>query len=404
MKRASAMSTSEPNNSAPPSPDDPGVAGDVLSPTSLLAPRCTLLVQGLIGSFNSQVHSEQPHVQGAPPACVRPANTTETKGCGDFVPLANAGINTTSITTVPRQRNNLDSFIIEVSPLVDVGALRQTALFRADTLFRLLAKVKDITYLTWVLIRLAEIAYGARDFVTLDELSQVMLAIPRKSAQDAARYYAAVIAKRVGQLDHAIELLSTLNQPRAIQTLATVCENRGEWGEAIRLHVEAMRVGQAIDTLAVINAQLQLSAFKSLDGDHQASLEDLQRLHPFVALATPQHPHLWPLFHNDLAFELLQLGRIEEARAASAVAVASPIAHAYPEWQETAAEITERQSSRAIITVAIPLEAPDESEERPRTLIPSEPLTPARLPVAPPPPTTARLLTCAPIRAPTFRL
>jgi len=50
---------------------------------------------------------------------------------------------------------------------------------------------------------------------------------------------------------------------------------------------------------------------------------------------------------NNVAVDLAELGRIEEARRFAAFAVSSPYARAYPEWLETAQEIKQaREASR----------------------------------------------------------
>jgi len=408
------MSMSEPNNSAPPSPDDSGVVANVLSLTSLLGSRLTLLVQAPGVSPGSQMQPEQPHVHAAPPIVERPASATELNGWGEWERVANAGNNTISITTAQRHRDDLDS-LIETSPLVNVGALRQKALFRADTLFRLLAKIKDITHLTRALIRFAEIAYGRRELQMLAYISAVLCTLPGGEAQAAGLYYQAVILRREGnngESRHLLEHLSTNTSPsiraRALQTLGTVCERERQWSEAARLYTESLRAARDVDGFTLFTSIGQLSVLKSMAGDHHAALHDLEALWPLARIVARQHPHLYYQLHNEIAFELLQIGRIEEAHAASAVAMASPIARAYPEWQETAEEIAAQQPTRTIVAVAIPQTETDAPEERPPLII-RHPIiiqhriaSPLRLPLAPPSPIPARLLTCAPIHGPPF--
>jgi tetratricopeptide (TPR) repeat protein len=195
------------------------------------------------------------------------------------------------------------------------------------------------------LIRVAELAYGARDIDALNEVSEVLTGLPLQSARDAGLYYLALIAKRQGELERSRGLLDPLTtssspiiQARAIQSLATVYECEGNMGEAVRLHVETLRVARHVDPFSVFGALAQLSALKSTEGDHTAALSDLNRALPIVRAAAKQHPYLWPLYHNELAVELGALEKIEEARAHSRIAVASPFAPAYQEWHETAEE------------------------------------------------------------------
>ena len=132
--------------------------------------------------------------------------------------------------------------------------------------------------------------------------------------------------------------------------IAALC---GEFdlSQAARLHVEAMKASRQVDPFTFAGAAMQLATIQAIEGDHAGSLHRFQSIGPMVRAVARLQPYLWPLYCNALAVELSELGRIDEARAASAVAVASPIANAYPEWQETAAEL--RQTETAHVSVVI---------------------------------------------------
>jgi hypothetical protein len=202
------------------------------------------------------------------------------------------------------------------------------------------------------LLRLAEIAHGARDTAALREISLALQAIPLESAQRAAAYYGALVMKRAGLLDTAAAMLEPLDVPRAGQTLATIRELQGQWSEATRLHAEAMRRAKGVDALAVVNARIQLATLKSIAGDHHAALADLESLWPMVRTLARRWPHLFYQLHNEIAVELAAVGQLDGARRACAVALSAPIAHAYPEWHETADEL--RELERAAIAVIVP--------------------------------------------------
>ncbi|MEN3332265.1 MAG: hypothetical protein V7641_1630 [Blastocatellia bacterium] len=393
------MSTSEPNNSAPPSPDDSGVVGKVLSLASLLGSRCTLLVQTPLVSPGSQMQPEQPHMHASPPIVVCPARATEAKGGDELVLLVNAGSSTTSTMTVQRYTDNLENFILS-PPQENLNVAHLARFYPAQALLRVLANVRNVEDQTRTLIRLAELAYGARNYNALRELSAALACLPSQPAQDAARYYAALCLRRAKQYDKAVTLLANLQQPRAVQTLATVYEAKGEWHEAARRYVEVMRRAKDADVFAFVCATMQLATIRAIDGDHAEALAEFQSLWPMVRVVAKTQSHVYPAWCNALAVELAAIGRVEDARAASAVAVASPIARAYPEWQETAEEIAAQRSTRTIVTVALPQTETDASEERPSLLIQHRLSSPVRLPLAPPSLTPARLLTCAPIHGP----
>src|SRR5690349_8171294 len=158
------MSMSEPNKNAPPSPDDLG-AGDVSLPGSVPGSRLTLLPQAVRVSPGSQMHAVQPHVHAYPPTCVWPASATELNGPNELVLLANAGDSTTSITTAQKYADTFESFILW-PPEKGSGATRRVGLNRA-ILLNVFRAAKDNEAQSRALLRLAEVAYGARHYAAL---------------------------------------------------------------------------------------------------------------------------------------------------------------------------------------------------------------------------------------------
>src|ERR1051325_10377442 len=185
------------------------------------------------------------------------------------------------------------------------------------------------------LLRLSEIAHGARDTHAPREISLALEAIPFAPAQRAATYYGALVMKRAGLLDTAAAMLETLDATRAVQTLATVRELQGQWSEATYLHAEAMRRARGVDGLTTLNARAQLAIIRSQAGDHHGALADLQELWPLVRVVAKAHPHLYPQWCNALALEMAAVGNLDDARAAITAALASPIATRFPEYQAT---------------------------------------------------------------------
>ena len=213
------------------------------------------------------------------------------------------------------------------------------------------------------LIRLAELAYGQRDYEGLRAITEALQAIPYAAAQRAGMYYQAVLLKRVGDLDRAAELLATINAPRALHTLATIYECKGEWAEATRLHVESIRAARDVDLFTLASAGLQLATVRAIEGDHAASLQAFHALWPVLRVAAQFHPHLFTFWHNAVAVELSELGRFHEARRAIAIAQASPLAHRYPEIAETAREIAQAQPTRVAGVVVEPQQEDAETTE-----------------------------------------
>jgi tetratricopeptide (TPR) repeat protein len=203
------------------------------------------------------------------------------------------------------------------------------------------------------LIRLADIAYGQRNIQALESLSIELCGLSSDSARDAGMYYAAIAAKRNGQFDFARSILESLiDSPtfgaRATQTLGALYYDSGNAHQAMPLFAEAAR---SSDLFAKFGALIQSSAIKSQAGQHEQALNDLENLWPIVRVASVTHPHLFYTYHNELAYELAQMGRLQEAAKHSSVACASPVASAYIEWQETREEIREEISARESATV-----------------------------------------------------
>ena len=200
------------------------------------------------------------------------------------------------------------------------------------------------------LIRVAEHSFALRDITKLQEASRALAKLPLTEAKQIGRYYQALALSRVGQSVEALTLLETAvdNAPlvyraRAIQTLGSIYHGQGRYDEALHLYPEAMRAASSEnsrDTLTALLVNLEISCIKSECGEHHAALTDLERICPLVRIVGRENPLYFYFYHNELAVEFAQLGRLDEAKAASAIALASPFASAYPEWSATRDEIS----------------------------------------------------------------
>ena len=213
------------------------------------------------------------------------------------------------------------------------------------------------------LIRLAELAYGVRDYDRLKAITDALLSVPFAAAQRAGTYYQAVTLKRAGELGKAADLLAALHAPRALLTLGTIEESRGNFAEATRYHVEAMRASRSRDAFTFAGAAMQLATLQAIEGDHAGSLHAFQSIGPLVRAVAITSPYLYPAWCNALAVELAEVGRGNEARAVIAVALASPIAERYPEIAETAREIAQAQPTRVAVVVVEPQQEDAETTE-----------------------------------------
>jgi tetratricopeptide (TPR) repeat protein len=217
--------------------------------------------------------------------------------------------------------------------------------------------------LTNALIRFAEQAFTQRDLNVLEEASRILMNLPVDAARQIGIYYHALAINRRGQRDEAEGLLETVadNAPityraRAIQTLGAGQHYKGQLDEALRFQLEALRVvsdktAQGLQTTLL--AHLEISHVKSDTGDHKGALAILDSVSPLVEIVSRQNPLYFYFYHNELAVEFGELGRITEAQRASEVALASPYAPAYPNWAETRKELEAKRMSATPSIVAI---------------------------------------------------
>jgi tetratricopeptide (TPR) repeat protein len=217
--------------------------------------------------------------------------------------------------------------------------------------------------LTNELVRFAEQALVMRDVDTLDEVSHILMNLPVYAARQIGRYYYSLAIYRMGQRDAADALLEKIAnegpisyQARAIQALGAHHHANGQLDEALRFQLEALRAASdpsARDLQTTLFARWEISIIKSLDGDHKGALSDLKSLSPLVSLLAKQKPFYLYAFHVDLAVDLGEMGRIDEAEATLEGALASPYAPAHPNWAETRQELEEKRTSATPSVVAI---------------------------------------------------
>jgi tetratricopeptide (TPR) repeat protein len=214
------------------------------------------------------------------------------------------------------------------------------------------------------LTKLAEHAYYFRDMKTVQQASLVLMTLPLDSARQVGQYYQALALKRGGEKAKAKALLEPIaeNAPveyraRAIQTLGTIYHEQGDLDDALTLYLESARAvlhKGARAPVANLIAHSQVSFIKSDVGDHGGALTHLQSLSTLAESAARQSPFYLYAYHNALAVEFSALGRLAEAEAACAFALASPFAHAYPEWSATRHEIAAKRQAASPSIVAVP--------------------------------------------------
>jgi tetratricopeptide (TPR) repeat protein len=213
------------------------------------------------------------------------------------------------------------------------------------------------------LVRLAEHFFGMRDIDSLQEVSLVLLNLPTAEARKIGQYYQALAVRRSGKIDESLPLFEAVadNAPlayraRALQTLGAIYHAKGQLDETLRLYPEARRAASSEngrDLLTTLLVSMDIAGIKSEMGDHRGALADYENLSPLVQIVARQNPLYFYFYHNELAVEFAELGRITEAEAACAIALASPFATAYPEWRATPDEIAAKRLSATLSVVAV---------------------------------------------------
>jgi len=205
-------------------------------------------------------------------------------------------------------------------------------------------------------ISLAQQSYIERNLDSMEEASRVLMNLPLSEANQVGIYYHAISNYRKGhkgeaeaQIIKVADNASLAYKARAILTLGEFQRMERKFNEALELHLEAVRTAaneNEQNLLTGLMANLNISYTFSDIGDHQGALTKLESLWPLVRFVAKKYPFYFYTYHNDLAVELAEVGRFDEAQAASNIALASPFAPAYPEWFETREEIAQKRDSR----------------------------------------------------------
>ncbi|HEX5736024.1 MAG TPA: hypothetical protein VF131_24570 [Blastocatellia bacterium] len=210
------------------------------------------------------------------------------------------------------------------------------------------------------LTALAQHAYTLRRMDNVEQASQILLNLPIPAYQNIGSYYYALAIKRHGQIAQAETLLEqvAVDAPlryrgQALLSLGTFALVSGSLESALRFYTEALRVATTKDLLVAAQTLKMVAVVKGMEGDHQGAVADLERLLPATRAVSVYRPQFLYDYLNSLAFELCEVGRLDEAQRISRIVLASPYISAYPEHRETSDEIAARgyRMSRSVVAV-----------------------------------------------------
>jgi hypothetical protein len=213
-----------------------------------------------------------------------------------------------------------------------------------------------------VIAAAAEFAYARQDLPAVKEASDLLIASPLPQAQCAGLWYLAFVKNREGHIDEAARILDALiSDPgatprfraRAFQALGVIHQAAGDLDLARQLYCESAQYtsrASPADAYLLADSIILHSYAHGAGGDNRRALKQLLGIERLIEVI--HNPLLTATYCNNVASELVELGRVSEAAPYSRVSSASWVAYAYPEFRRTAQEVERRTASRNAVAVA----------------------------------------------------
>lgn len=223
------------------------------------------------------------------------------------------------------------------------------------------------------LVSAADHAHSMRRLDVVGRVGRLLLSLPlSRRLEPVGDYYLALSINRGGHGDtvragrlfeKAADSASLHYRARAMLALGSNYFVAGEHKTALSFYSEVMRIagrGSGFDPVTLYRAVRTTAVIRGMDGDHRGSVSDLERIFPLARIASSVLPFAYYDYMNALAVELGELGSLERARHTSAMALKFPAIGAFPEWQETFADIEAKQASasRSVVPVRQHIEEP----------------------------------------------
>jgi AraC-like DNA-binding protein len=208
------------------------------------------------------------------------------------------------------------------------------------------------------LILLGEHAHSLRQFGKVNEIGLFLSILPIKRYQAIGYYFLAVAANSVGNGDQekAQELFERVvdtapdsYKAKSILSLGALAGNKGDIDSALYFYRGAVK-SEGLG-LSGLQAMRGIAILKAAEGYHESAIADLEKILPAFRFTSP---NVYLNCLNSYAVELSEVGRSHEAERVSSLVVASPLAHCYPEWQETLSEIGSKRGRRSTVAISRP--------------------------------------------------
>jgi hypothetical protein len=143
---------------------------------------------------------------------------------------------------------------------------------------------------------------------------------------------------------------------RTLMALAAVAHDSKE-ESSLPYYLEAGSIAaqDLCDPYTVVQAGRMIAINKSINGDHQGAVNDLEKLTPIANTISKLSPFLLCEYLNSLAVEKGEIGHYSEGLEIARFLMASPYSAACPEYRETHDEIVTKagHASRSIVALNV---------------------------------------------------
>ncbi|MFP5265572.1 MAG: hypothetical protein ACLGJB_27095 [Blastocatellia bacterium] len=214
-----------------------------------------------------------------------------------------------------------------------------------------------------------KVAHAFRQVEPVRELARLLINFPIREYRIIAQYYLVWCDCRESKFNNAA-LETIIEQTQTYKTKALSSRGTFEWYKgnneaAFYFYTEALKASPTVSEY--VDLSRAIAVLKSQEGFHARSIQEMENLIPLIRHAEPLARYE---FLNSYAVELGEVGRKEEARNVSRIVLASPFALAYPEWQDTHADLNLKQKSRSSVTITrqgkLPKQQPRPKQSKPK--------------------------------------
>jgi hypothetical protein len=198
------------------------------------------------------------------------------------------------------------------------------------------------------LVQVWRFAQSIRDFESMEKAARLM--------NDRLGPYFFAISDGDWKQPKGIEVerLPDAYKARAILSLGLMSRHSNEILEASKRIVEAHRLAiKTGDLLTAYQAQKEQAILQSIQGNNKGALGLLRNAQQLARQVGKVFPPYWFDYLNSYAVELGENGQVAEAEQISRIAVASPFARIYSEWEETLNEQKTRLNKPSRSQVAV---------------------------------------------------